>query len=422
MTVPFLRTLQIEHCQRVIGVVTIKATIEQLRQNQLRKQGLHEEYKADFSAVAKTQLGLHSTDYWTPYLSAWARIGEYDAEVVFKWLNSGKKILRMNAFRGALHVIHQSNYPLILQATSTFHCKRTRDVPPLRTYSDKKVDSILTKVIAALEGRPLRMKEIKQQVSDGKDVMRWILLMGMCEGKIVRSFANHAKNTQSAYALAEKWLERYSPPDIDVEDAVNEIIQKHIQHFGPVTVNDVSWWLPTTKTSVKSIIQELGEQVTSVEMDGQTYFMDADDLEIATSLESWSKPYVFFLPYEDHFAKSFIDRTWFISEESREILFPSDARNYWPPKCKPPEKIDPRVKQSGEKRPSIWVNGRIVGRWEFEDKKDNVKVAYKVLEKVSKKALSVIEEKRLQLEEFVRERLVPISKKGAVKDSPEYPR
>lgn len=63
--------------------------IEQLRVNQLRKQYLLPEKQVSFFDIAKTQLGLHSTNYWTPYLSIYARLGDYNPKKVFSALNKG---------------------------------------------------------------------------------------------------------------------------------------------------------------------------------------------------------------------------------------------------------------------------------------------------------------------------------------------
>ena len=46
---------------------------------QLRLLQLHKQFDrpgTDFFELARRMLGLHSTDYWTPYLSARARLGD----------------------------------------------------------------------------------------------------------------------------------------------------------------------------------------------------------------------------------------------------------------------------------------------------------------------------------------------------------
>ena len=93
-----------------------KLTVDQVRLNHYRKQFLEMEGK-DFFDVAKAQLGLHSTDYWTPYFSVWTRIGDYDAEKVFEALNTGDRLVRLNSFRRTVHVIHTDNVPLVVNAT-----------------------------------------------------------------------------------------------------------------------------------------------------------------------------------------------------------------------------------------------------------------------------------------------------------------
>ena len=118
---------------------------EQIRWNQLRKQHLLDEKDINFFDLIKSQLGLHSTDYWTPYFSVYARTGNFDAEKMFNSINNGKTLVRTPAFRTTLHVIHVENLSLILSATgpSLFKVSRTDKFRKMNLLSDKEVEDLL---------------------------------------------------------------------------------------------------------------------------------------------------------------------------------------------------------------------------------------------------------------------------------------
>jgi hypothetical protein len=88
---------------------------------------------------------------------------------------------------------------------------------------------------------------------------------------------------------------------------------------------------------------------------------------MAASIDQPSDHLVWFLPYEDHFPKVFILRQFYIDDETEEKLLPKSIRHYWPPEMTPPPENDNRGHiAAGQIRPSIWLDGKIIGRWEME--------------------------------------------------------
>ena len=69
----------------------------------------------------------------------------------------------------------------------------------------------------------------------------------------------------------------------------------------------------------------------------------------------------------------------------------------------------PGVRATGEVRPTIWVNGKVVGRWEIDDDGKQKKIVTSLYSKMAKKHLERIEEVRTSLEAFVNTSLLPIS-------------
>jgi hypothetical protein len=386
--------------------------VEQLHWNQLRKQFLLDKKPSDFYQVAKAQLGLHSTDYWTPYLSVWARIGDYDAGKVFDDIDNGREIIRTHAFRTTIHVMHLDNLSLILSATGPplFKAFRKDKYRKMDILSDKEIDDMLRQVKLALEDGPLRTSELKKKVPKVGENVRSALILLMALGEVVRAKAKHARSNLTSYALLDKWTERFNLELIEENDAVSQLIRKHIELFGPVTVEDTAWWFKQTKTAVKNAIKDFGEELVSLEIEGVEKFMSAKDLEVASSLAPPTDSPVWFLPYEDHFLKAFIDRSLFVSEDIQPMISPPDRRHYWPTKLDESRVMpSPGVRQTGEVRPTIWLNGTVVGRWEIDDEGKQKKIVTSLYRKIAKKHLKTIEEVRTNLENFVNTSLLPIS-------------
>lgn len=395
------------------GIQLVSATEEQLLWNQLRKQSLLDEKPTSFYHVAKEQLGLHSTDYWTPYLSVWARLGDYDARSVFESIDNGREIVRTHAFRTTLHVMHIDNLSMILSATgpSLFRAYRTDKYRKIDQLNDREIEDMLNRVKAALEEGPLQTTELKKLLPDIGENVRSALLMLMAQGEVIRAKASHARSSLTSYALVNKWVKGFNLKLIEEQEAITLLIKRHIERFGPASVDDIAWWLRQPKTAVKIVLEGLGEEVVKTEVGDSEKFISMDDLEFAASLEPPTEDLVWFLPYEDHFLKAFINRTNFIANDVQTKLFPADKRHFWPSKPDGPRKMPSKgIRSTGEVRPSIWLNGQAIGRWEIDDGKNNSKqVVISLYSRVTKSQREKIEQVRSHLEHFINLSMMPIS-------------
>lgn len=386
-------------------------TPEQLHWNQLRKQHLLNEKASDCYEVAKEQLGLHSTDYWTPYFSVWARIGDFDAKKMFESINDGEKLVRTHAFRTTLHVIHVDNLSMIISATgpALYRACRTDRFNKINQLNDSEIEQMLSHVREALQDGPLQTSQLKRIVPD-KAHVRSALLMLMARGEVIRAKAKHARSNLTSYALLDKWVSGFKLRVIDEQEAATRLIRSHIERFGPVSVEDIAWWLRLTKAAVKKEVQKLGDVITAVSRREREYYMLASDHEIASALEMPEEELVWFLPYEDHFLKAFFDRTEFIGEDIRGRLSPADRRHYWPSNPDAP-RVTPgkALAATGEVRPSIWLNGRVIGRWEMDDEGEQKRIVTSLYTQDARGHRESIEQVRSGLEDFVNQILLPIS-------------
>jgi hypothetical protein len=381
--------------------------IEKLRLYQASKQ---ESFQgSSFEKVTRELLGLHSTDYWTPYLSVWSRIGNYDAAKIFDAINSGENLVRINAYRRTVHLVHVDDLPIIIKATKSVFYNSVRSVPPLRKITDDEVEAIHNKILDNLDEKPLRMSELNKRIPELQKLGRWVLLLLMAEGKVIRAEAAHARSNLTSYSITKKWVQGYKPTKLSETEALKEIIRRFIKIYGPVTEEDIVWWLMTTKTRVRKILDVLLPEVDTVELEGVIHFFKSGILDNLVVKEK-NIPSVWFLPYEDVFPKAFIQRDWYLDDKLKRKVFPESVSYYWPPENPviPPEKHK-GMSQAGEIRPSIWVAGRIVGRWEIEKNKDSYSIKHDIYKEVEVNAKKIIKQKKENLEEFINNQLQPIS-------------
>ncbi|MFW9849490.1 MAG: DNA glycosylase AlkZ-like family protein [Candidatus Thorarchaeota archaeon] len=381
-----------------------------LRWNQLRKQGLDGEHRGSFYDVAREALGLHSTDYWTPYLSVWARIGNYDATKVFNKVNSGNLLYRRPAFRNTHHMIHIDNMPLILAALGPHLTRNMRPAPPIKELSDTELEDRISEIVSVLEQGPMNMTDLKKELPHIGNQMRWLLLMANGRGLVIRSRGSHARSNRLDYDLFSRWVKGFKPLEISEEEARTQLALQYIQYFGPVTLDDLCWWMPCKITEGKKIVKNLGTEITTYDVQGTPHFITIKDLEFASSIEEPTEPIVNFLPYEDHFPKAFTHRAWYLTDDARDVLYPRLREHYWPPEMMPPPPGPPKgMNASGEMRPSIWMDGQVVGRWEIDTSNGSVVVSYGLFSKVTSKVKKIVESKRDDLKEFIENQLLPIS-------------
>lgn len=389
-------------------------TDDQLRFNLLRKQYLLAEEDLIYSDPAKTHLGLHSTDYWTPYLSVYARIGDYDPKIMFDALNKGDQLVRIHAFRRTVFVIHTDKLPVILQAMGPLLYKFARKAPDIKNMTEEELDKKIAIICELLEKQPLPTREIKKQLPELAPNLRSILYIAHAKGKITRATAKHAKSTQTSLASMKKWVPDFNLDTLSHKQALSMLISNYIRAFGPVTEEDIAWWTGYTRKYLREILETIKESSIVFEKGKSEYIVNKEDYEDALSINLPSEPIITFLPYEDHFPKAYRNRSWFIDTKLEEKLFPRNKKAFWPstPSSTPNIPITSGMNQSGEIRPSIWLDSKIIGRWELDPlgkKADGFKVVMNLYHKVSSAIEEIISNKRENLEDFINERLLPIS-------------
>ncbi|NHJ33111.1 MAG: winged helix DNA-binding domain-containing protein [Asgard group archaeon] len=374
----------------------------------LQKQSLlTKTKKQDFEEILKSHIGLHSTDYLTPYFSLWARVENFEPVSLFQAISENKTAIRMRAFRRTVFVVHRNNLETIIGSMIHFLDKhKQNNIKHMIKMGMKEgsYENMRNDLIKLLKNKsPLTTSQIKKELAS-KWTGEWIkssLHLLEFEGMIARIGQRYITDKTIKYGLFDDYFPELRREMFDPEKSMQLLFRKYIQQYGPITADDFSWWLPLTKTQTKKIIESMYENLEEFTLNSNQYFMLKDDYEILKNLEpKIESPIVNFLPYEDHFPKAYTIRNWHLSDDIVQKLY-KVGRMDW-----------------GQIRPSIWVNGEIKGRWEIEfvdDKKTEMKVEIVHLEKEisqSKEFMKLIDEQIDDLEFFANDKLIPLMKKN----------
>jgi hypothetical protein len=79
------------------------------------------------------------------------------------------------------------------------------------------------------------------------------------------------KGKQHTYALLDERVST-DPHLLDRDDALAEVVRRYLGSHGPATVKDMSWWSGLTMTDIRHAIDLLGDEVTSEEVDGLSFW------------------------------------------------------------------------------------------------------------------------------------------------------
>jgi hypothetical protein len=378
--------------------------LQKIRLYHLHKQNLI--YKADtsdYSRLLIDHIGLHSTDYLTPYLSLWARIKDFEPKSLFDDLNAHCNALRMRAFRGTVFVIHRENLKHILSGSKKFLASIIKQNERFLLKAGLDLSSIKQAVVKLLAHKNmLTGNEIKKQLPDHLigEYFNYALRFLEFSGILVRTSQCHITDKIIRYGLMDECFPEITAGDVNPDEALKELVQKYIKKFAPISLEDLSWWLSITKTATRQILEVLSKNLISIDFNYQKYYMEQDDHERFQEFRlEQEDPIANFLPYEDHFPKAYSIRNWFLAEE-----------------------IAPLVRKEGtiflgQIFPSIWLNGEIIGGWKMSwvDKaKSEMKVEVIEVHKklnLSQQVYQLIERQRKELENFVNEKLVPLMNK-----------
>src|SRR5918999_4132138 len=330
----------------------------------LRHQYLdHRATQGEALGVVRQICGLHAQVMSSAELTLWARVEDLEPDAIQKALWEERSLVKTWAMRGTLHLLPAAELPLWVGAQGIL--KPRYHAPSwLRHFglTREEAEALIAAIPEALADRMLTREELAQEVGlivgseelGGKlrDGFGALLKPSAFEGDLL--FApSVGRNVR--FARPDRWLPGWQPAE--TEAAVREVVRRYLSAYGPATREEFARWFGTTSPAQAGrLIEGLGEEIVSIEIEGSQAWMLAEHVSEVEVAEP--SRVVRLLPAFDHYVVA--------APRDREAVLP--------------EALKSRVyRPQGWLSPVLLVDGRMEGVWRHERKGDRLVVGIEPL-------------------------------------------
>jgi hypothetical protein len=194
-----------------------------------------------------------------------------------------RKLVRMWGQRGTLHIFAADDVPTLVAARSKHEPWRR---PAWLRYF-RVTEPQMERAIAAVgeildDGVPRTRAELADAIvakhgPDFAHVIRgsWGSFLTQAGNK---GYVAHAWTGDSSvrFVRPDRWLGAWRTEDTD--EALRALALRYLAANGPASAVEVNRWWGVTGGGLKPVLQELGEQLTEVEVDGERGYVRTEDL------------------------------------------------------------------------------------------------------------------------------------------------
>ena len=351
----------------------------------LHKQHLTQESKTDNTTQIIRDIYLQSTGTFEPYVYLFSRKANFKKEELDALLYETRDLIKIRGMRNTLFIVPIEDAPIIHNATN--YLKESR-FEGFFTHTDFTRDEYFTlesQILQVLHEKSLITTDIKKRISTDRNIS--IIISLMCDKLLlVRDQPPKGwKDRRNKYALMKDLYPDLNFEGIGEQDAINNLVYKYIQAYGPVTEEDIAWWGGLTKTSTRKALEFNKNNLENIIISDSEYFILKSDIKLLEKVNPPKSPLINFIANLDPYLMGYKKRERFIKPDIYDFVFD----------------------RSGNGTTTILLNGEVIGIWDFQDKPEP-KIKYLLFEKPKGKILDEIKKHASQMGQFILEQEVKI--------------
>jgi hypothetical protein len=349
----------------------------------LRKQHLLDNSTDELVQIVRDIGGLHGTIPKTPYLSLFSRTKNFTKQQLDEELYTKRSLGRIRCVRKTVYVLPKELLSTAFSATKSMVELTSKRYIQYLGVTEQDYTELSQQIIRLLKGKGLTAKKIKTKL--GTDLNVSAVMNLMCDqGLLIRGNPKNGwKSNLHTYYLFHDYFPDVNLNQSNKKDAIELLVQHYIASFGPVTENDIIWWTGLTKTLIQDALKKLEVVSVNVEgLEGSFLLLKSDTTLKGASPRS---RVVNLLPALDSYIMGYTERKRFIAHQYYNNVFD----------------------RSGNAAPTILVEGKVVGVWDFiADKKPAVKIL--LFESPENSTLTTIYSKAQQIGKFIADKEVTV--------------
>jgi len=338
--------------------------------------------------VARALVVLHSTDPVTVFLSVQARTATVTPTDIERTFYDDRGLVRVLCMRRTLFAVPRELVPVVYAGcTRTIAARERRRLEQMvrdSGISTRPASWLARGAKAALLALEARGEASTSELAAAVPVLAKRLRVGIgtrfettqsaaarllpqlsMEGLVLRGRPRGSWiNGQYRWVPAETWLG--APLEtLEAGAAQAELLRRWLAAFGPGTETDIRWWTGWTARETRAALAAVPH--ATVDLDGATGFVLADDLDPVERPEPWAA----LLPTLDQTTMGWKERDWYLGPHA-PTLFDSN----------------------GNAGPTVWWDGRVVGGW--SQRRDG-EIVYRLLEDAGADAVTAVEAEAARL-------------------------
>ncbi|QIH08013.1 MULTISPECIES: crosslink repair DNA glycosylase YcaQ family protein [unclassified Pseudomonas] len=207
---------------------------------------------ATVAQIAQAYVGVYSARP-TSWLAVMARNRNLDRKAVLAMENASD-LLRIPGMRRSKFLLPGELAAKVFAATRlplANHEWRLRDVGlGLDDYR-----RLLPALVALGTGATLNLSDIGKQLDLPGPQARAVTSVAAYDGALVRVPATNQWSSRWLYSAAPEGLLPGDGVPLDRDQLQRDLAARYLEHYGPVTVDDLAWWLGVSKETARTLLQ-----------------------------------------------------------------------------------------------------------------------------------------------------------------------
>ena len=268
--------------------------------------------------IASQLVGLHNTSPVSPYLSTRARLPGFVRADLDGLMWDSWKLARIRAMRLTIFVFPHDLLEIAVAATRRLQEKWAARWLRDSDLSPQAFERLASRVDAALVDGPATVRDLRRMLDVPQSVDLAGVVSRMCDvGRLAGG--SPPRHWRSSIRRYHRWDDVLPDVDLwrwDTEDAVQELINRYVRSYGPVTIDDISWWTGFTKQVCRAALGSLDVEEVMVEGWPGPLFRTKEP----------EKPHplgsvISVLPLLDPYVQGYRDRDRFIDPGRHEFIY-----------------------------------------------------------------------------------------------------
>ncbi len=314
------------------------------------KSHLLPETKLDsVGAVLRDIIALDANDLDDAYFSLYQRAKNFNVQAFEKGLYQGTSMARVKGLKNYMQIIPQEYLSAVYSVTMSDREAAARNILKTWGITDDEYRKVESAIIQSLGEKEKTLVQLKRDLSNiTRDIVRkkkekamnvsivaqammdrWVLLRG--------GIGRQPGENPGRFSLFKN---RFNMKlDMDRGQALSMLAKLYVREYGPVSAEDLAWWLGVTLNEASTAIRTL-DNITGVEISGiqgQFYMPAGSTLPGPSPGAS-----VIFLPKDDPYVKAYYNVARFVPEGYKVMT------------------------KFGESESIILINGAAWGKWSIE--------------------------------------------------------